>query len=267
MIRRAVAATAGLAAAVALALLPAVAASAHDYLVGSDPAADSTVTTPPTAVTLTFNDRVLDLAGDGSSTLLTVTGPDAGTRHFETGCATVADLAVSAPVALGTAGSYTVTYQVVSADGHTVSNSYRFAYQPPAGAVAAAGSESTPCRAPAPSPTAPSPTASGPATAAATPGGSEPLLTASTPQPTQAADDSGLGLVIGIAVAIVVLALAGVVIVILTARRRPPGEPGVGHEPAPDGSASDGTASDGPVPDGSVPDGSASPAEGDDTAK
>ncbi|MBB2967476.1 copper resistance CopC family protein [Leifsonia aquatica] len=222
MMRRALAATAGLAAAVALALLPAVAASAHDYLVSSDPAADSTVTAPPSMVTLTFNDRVLDLAGDGSSTLLTVTGPDAATRHFETGCATVADVNVSAPVALGGAGSYTVTYQIVSADGHTVSNSYAFAYQPPAGATEAAGSEKTPCGAAAGGSGTDTPAASDPATPEATAGGSEPLVTASTPQPTAAANDSGLGLVIGIAVAIVVLAIIGVVIVILTARRKPP---------------------------------------------
>lgn len=222
MIRRTLAATAGLAAALALALLPAVAASAHDYLVSSDPAADSTVTAPPSTVTLTFNDRVLDLAGDGSSTLLTVTGPDAAARHFETGCATVADRNVSAPVALGGAGSYTVTYQIVSADGHTVSNSYAFAYQPPAGAVEAAGSEKTACGAAAGGSATESPAASDPATPEATAGGSQPLVTASTPEPTAAANDSGLGLVIGIAVAIVVLAIIGVVIVVLTARRKPP---------------------------------------------
>lgn len=225
MIRRTLAATAGLAAALALALLPAVAASAHDYLVGSDPAADSTVTAPPSTVTLTFNDRVLDLAGDGSSTLLTVTGPDAATRHFETGCATVADRNVSAPVALGGAGSYTVTYQIVSADGHTVSNSYAFAYQPPAGAAEAAGTEKTACGAAAGTPATEAPAASDPATPEATSGGSAPLVTAASPQPTVAASDSGLGLVIGIAIAIVVLAIAGVVIVVVTARRKPAAAP------------------------------------------
>lgn len=228
MIRRALAATAGLVAVVALAFLPTAAASAHDYLVSSDPAADSTVTAPPSTVTLTFNDRVLDLAGDGSSTLLTVTGPDAGTRHFETGCASVLDRAVTAPVALGAAGSYTVTYQIVSADGHTVSNSYAFAYQPPAGAAEAAGSAATPCGAasPAPAPATDGPAASDPATPEATADGSQPLVTASTPQPTAAANDSGLGLVIGIGIGIVVLAIAGVVIVVLTARRKPaPGGP------------------------------------------
>src|SRR3954469_22150266 len=145
MTNRLLAATAGLAAAVALALAPVAAATAHDYVVGSDPSADSTVTSPPESVTVTFNDRVLDLSGTGSTNLLTVTGPDAATRHFETGCATVADTKLSAPVALGAAGKYTVTYQIVSADGHTVSSSYAFSYAPPAGAPAAPGMDTTPC--------------------------------------------------------------------------------------------------------------------------
>jgi methionine-rich copper-binding protein CopC len=203
---------AGIAAAAALALLPAAAADAHDYLVGSDPAANATVTTPPDAVTLTFNDRVLDLSGTGSTNLLTVTGPGAATTHFETGCATVADTKVTAPVALGDAGDYTVTYQIVSADGHTVSSSYTFAYQPPAGATAAKGSAASPCRADGSAATAePGATSSAPPSAAA-----------STPQPTAASNGTDLGLVIGIAIAIVVLAIIGVVIVLLTARRKPP---------------------------------------------
>lgn len=49
--------------------------------------------------------------------------------------------------------------------------------------------------------------------------------TASTPQPVQTAGSTDLRLVIGIAVAIVVLAIAGVVILLITARRRPPAPP------------------------------------------
>ena len=106
MRRRLLTASAVALGALALALAPVAAASAHDYLVSSDPAAGSTVTTPPQTVTLTFNDRVIDLSGDGASTLVTVTGPARlGGRHFETGCPTVADTVVTAPVALGGAGT------------------------------------------------------------------------------------------------------------------------------------------------------------------
>lgn len=224
---RLLATAAGIAAVAALVLVPASVASAHDYVVGSDPAAGSTVTAPPESVTVTFNDRVLDLSGDGSTNLLTVTGPGTSTRHFETGCATVADTKVSAPVALGPAGSYTVTYQVVSADGHTVSSSYAFTYQPPAGTKAAEGSPATPCRAGA-TPGAAA-TAGGASTGA---GSSAPATaTASTPQPTAASNGTDLGLVIGIAVAIVVLAVIGVVIVLLTSRRKPPAGTAGGPDP------------------------------------
>lgn len=214
---RLLAGAAGIAAAAALALLPAAAADAHDYLVGSDPAANATVSTALETVTLTFNDRVLDLSGTGSTNLLTVTGPGSEATHFETGCATVADTKVSAPVALGGAGDYTVTYQIVSADGHTVSSSYTFGYQPPAGAATAKGSATSPCGADG---------SAAPATTAATaaPGASSstpPGAAASTPQPTAASNGTDLGLVIGIAIAIVVLAVIGVAIVLLTARRKP----------------------------------------------
>jgi copper resistance protein C len=120
MKRRLLTAVAGAAAAIVLAVLPAAGASAHDYLVSTDPAADSTVTTPIGSVTLTFNAPVLDLSGDGTGTLLIVTGPDAAARHFETGCAAVSGSTITAPVSLGVGGRYTVTYQAVSSDGHTV---------------------------------------------------------------------------------------------------------------------------------------------------
>lgn len=221
---RLLAVAAGIAAATALALAPGAAADAHDYMVGSDPAADATVTTALNAVTLTFDDRVLDLSGTGSTNLLTVTGPDSARRHFETGCATVADTKLSAPVALGPAGRYTVTYQVVSADGHTVSSAYTFAYRPPAGTSAAAGSDTAPCGGSGGGGGGGSASSPGTTTGA---GGGAGAPTASTRQPTvPASDGADLGLVIGIAIAIVVLALIGVVIVLLTARRpshRPPG--------------------------------------------
>lgn len=198
---RALTASVAAATAIVLALLPAAGVSAHDYLVSSDPGAGATVTAPPEQVTLTFNDRVLDLTGDGTSSLIEVT--DAAGRYFETGCATTADTVVTSPVVLGPAGAYTITYQVVSADGHTVSNSFGFTYQPPAGTVAAPGSHSPACKqavAPSPSPTE----------------------TLTTPAPIKPADtSSNLGLVIGIGIGIVVLALAGVLIVVLTSRRKP----------------------------------------------
>jgi methionine-rich copper-binding protein CopC len=188
-----------------LALAPATGASAHDYLVDSSPKAGSVQTTPISTVSLTFNDRILDLKGDGSGSLMQVTGPDA--RHYETGCPTVLDRVLSVPVSLGAGGKYLVTWQIVSADGHTVSSSIAFTYRPPAGTIASAGN------------------AAGPAcgqleTAAPGAGTGSASNTGTTGGSTAQSGD--LGIVLGIAIGIVVLALAGVLIVVLTARRRPP---------------------------------------------
>ncbi|THG31092.1 copper resistance CopC family protein [Naasia lichenicola] len=139
--RERLAAASGLMLAAALVLVPAGAASAHDYLVSTDPAADSTVSTPIDQVDLTFNDAVLDFA---DSTRLQVTGPDGGSTHFETACATVANTEVSAPIALGEAGEYTVVWRIVSSDGHAVSDTYSFRYEPADGTTAAEGSSSGP---------------------------------------------------------------------------------------------------------------------------
>ncbi|MDQ1579417.1 MAG: copper resistance protein, partial [Microbacteriaceae bacterium] len=52
--------------AAALSLAPAASASAHDFLIGSSPAANSVQATPLSEVTLTFNDIVLNIGGSSS---------------------------------------------------------------------------------------------------------------------------------------------------------------------------------------------------------
>ena len=99
------------------------AAWAHDYLVGSNPKANGTVSAAPRTVTLTFDDIVLTKPAPPQ---VTVKGPDG--RYYETGCGTVTDRVVTTPVALGPDGKYTVTWRIVSADGHPVSDSISFTY-------------------------------------------------------------------------------------------------------------------------------------------
>jgi hypothetical protein len=186
----------------ALALAPASAAAAHDYLVSSDPAAGSTVTAPIHTVKLTFNDIVLDLSGDGTSSIVQVTGPDGASRHFETGCAKAVGRVVTAPVALGGPGSYQVEWQIVSADGHTVSQKLDFTYRPPADVPRAKGTESRPsCGA----------------------AGTTSTTAATAPVTNGSADSGNLGIVIGLAGGIIGLAVIAVIIVLLTGRRRPRG--------------------------------------------
>ena len=126
-----------LATAATLLAAPSSRAIAHDYLVSSSPAANSTVTTPVSRVSLTFDAVVLSYGR--ASTAVLVTGPGKGTRHFETSCAAIDGATVSASTALGGSGTYTVTWRVVSADGHPVSDSLRFTYRRPAGTRAAPG--------------------------------------------------------------------------------------------------------------------------------
>ncbi|MBF4620922.1 copper resistance protein CopC [Clavibacter sp. VKM Ac-2542] len=207
----------------------ALSASAHNYLVSSSPAAGSTIDAPPSEVTLTFNDVILDLAaaggggGDassgsapasGGSSVVQVTGPDGQGTHFETGCATDSGRTVSVPVALGGSGQYTVTWRVVSADGHPVSDSIAFAYQAPAGATASAGTPDGPgCAAAQEGATGSGATSSGGAgSSAADPG-------------TAAGQEQGvapyLGVIVGVGIGIVVLAAAAVVLIVVTGRRKP----------------------------------------------
>lgn len=194
----ALAAVVALAAAVAVGPLLVAPANAHDYLVDSSPKAGSTQTTPIDKASLTFDDVVLDLSRSGPGGLLQVTGPDGASTHFETGCPTISDRNVSVPVALGGAGKYLVTWQIVSADGHVVSDSITFTYAPPAGTKAAAGSSASPCK-------------GAGATAAPTAG-------AGTAEGT--VNSGAIVIVVVIAGAIVLLALVAVIVILLTRRRR-----------------------------------------------
>ena len=178
--------------AAAIALMPAGPASAHDYLVTSSPAADSTVTAAVPKVTLTFDDIVLDDGGHGA--LVQVT--DASGRNFETGCASVEARNVTVPVALGDPGAYRVTWQIVSADGHPVSSSIQFTYRGP---KASAGHE-------------------GPLTKCGT-SVAAPKAQA-TNAPAQASVSPTVIVIIAIAGGVVLLAVIAVVIVVLLSRRR-----------------------------------------------
>lgn len=96
-------------------------ASAHDELVGSDPAAGSQVAELPAEITLTFSGVLIDEPG---ATEVVVTDAE-GT-----------DLTALDPVLDGTrltqglvgeaSGAVTVIYRVVSSDGHPVSDQFTF---------------------------------------------------------------------------------------------------------------------------------------------
>ena len=96
-------------------------AAAHTSLVGSDPPKDASVASPLTAVMLTFSEEINPAFAD-----VAVTSADG--RNRVSGSANVEGPRLT--VAVGpdrlTNGLFTVSYRVVSADGHPVSGSYTF---------------------------------------------------------------------------------------------------------------------------------------------
>ena len=130
------------AAAILLALIAVLAtatpASAHNYLVSSTPAAGETLTELPERFSVTTNEPLLDLGGNGSGFGIEVI--DAQGLYYGDGCVTVEGPSVYTAAALGEAGTYRLVYQVVSADGHTVSDEFTFDWAPGAEFAASAGS-------------------------------------------------------------------------------------------------------------------------------
>ena len=104
--------------------LPALAgapvAGAHTVLLSSDPPADSTLATPPTTVSATFNEDL-----QPTFAAMTVVGPDG--NLWSSGQPELHGAVASVGVRpLGPAGRYTVNYRVTSADGHVISGSWSF---------------------------------------------------------------------------------------------------------------------------------------------
>lgn len=125
------------------ALLAAPPAQAHNYLVASTPEAGGVLTELPERFELTTNEGLLDFDGTASGFALQVS--DAEGSFYGDGCVTVsaATMSVEAP-ALGGGGVYELAYQFVSADGHTVSDSFDFTWDPPADHEPVEGSDSAP---------------------------------------------------------------------------------------------------------------------------
>ncbi len=181
-----------------LAVLTAGAARAHNSLTGATPAKNATLDESPGGVELTFLQKVDPAA-------LTITVTDAGQRAVPAGPprADGKTGSITFPEPLPN-GVYTVTYRVVSQDGHPVRGSYRFTVADPAAAQASPEAES-PAAAPEASPSE----ASSPEAASSVAARPVPVATS--------ADDSGWPVAAGVAAAVVVLAA---VAALLVRRRR-----------------------------------------------
>lgn len=119
-------------------------ASAHNYVVGSTPAAGDVVTEQPGVFSVTTNDLLLDLGGTGTGSAMLITGPSTSPLFYGDGCATVLGATIETPAQLGAAGQYTVIWQTVSTDGHSISDEFTFDWEPAAGQVLAKGAQSAP---------------------------------------------------------------------------------------------------------------------------
>jgi methionine-rich copper-binding protein CopC len=137
-------ALAGLALVVATLCWSAAPAFAHNYVVSTSPAAGSVVTEQPGVVTVTTNDNLLDLSGEGTGSAMQVSGPTDAPRYYGDGCATVSGPSLDAEVQLGQPGEYTVVWQTVSTDGHSISDTFTFTWQPDANQVLGEGSATAP---------------------------------------------------------------------------------------------------------------------------
>ncbi|HEY5229471.1 MAG TPA: copper resistance CopC family protein [Galbitalea sp.] len=112
-------------------------AFAHNFLVSSTPAAGQTLTKLPSRFIITTNEGLLDLSGHGAGFAFDV--EDARHQFYGDGCVTVTGPSMSIAAVLGAPGKYTVVWQIVSADGHIVSNHFTFTWAPSGSFTPAAG--------------------------------------------------------------------------------------------------------------------------------
>ncbi|RNE67359.1 copper resistance CopC family protein [Cryobacterium tepidiphilum] len=119
-------------------------ASAHNYEVSSTPEAGAVVTTQPDVISVTTNDDLLAVDGLNGGMGIQVSGPAEHPLYYGDGCVTVFGPTIEAEAALGQPGEYTVSWQVISTDGHSVSDSFTFTWKPNADQKLAAGKSAPP---------------------------------------------------------------------------------------------------------------------------
>ncbi len=113
------------AAAVAAVLAWAAPASAHARLVSSSPPGGATVTEAPARIVMDFSERIESSFGG-----VQVFGPTG--QRVEAGAAEISGRHLELPLpVIDQAGTYTVAFRIISADGHPIEASFSFVFQPP----------------------------------------------------------------------------------------------------------------------------------------
>ena len=205
-------ATLPLVGALALGIAVAVAtpAAAHNFIVSSTPAEGETLTALPEQWQITTNETLLDLGGQGAGFALLVS--DEQGQFYGDGCITIEGAGLSMPAALGPDGAYTLTYQFVSADGHTLSGELPFTWQAAADFEPHVGLAEPPVCGETASAPAPEPTATAEPEPELT---DEPIVDAEPAEP----GDEGLPLVGAVGIGLGALALIAAIVAIVMASR------------------------------------------------
>ncbi|HEU0206433.1 MAG TPA: copper resistance CopC family protein [Pseudolysinimonas sp.] len=173
-------------------------AMAHNQIVSSTPRPNETLTALPARFEIETNEALLDIGGTGRGFAFEI--EDAAGKYYETGCVSIVDNSMFTEARLGAAGAYTVIYQLVSSDGHTVSGRIPFTWAPSGTAAVTRGVAAPPgCHG-----------AAGPAAPSSGNGGSESVRDATVP----------LADILWVGGIIVAVALAVVITLVLVTRRR-----------------------------------------------
>lgn len=124
------------AATAALVLAVAAPASAHNYVVESTPAEGDVLTALPEAWEVVTNETMLYVGNDA---VFGLWARDADGRYYGDGCVEVSGTGMSAAPVIGEAGSYTLVYALISADGHPLTGEIPFEWAPAVATEAAVG--------------------------------------------------------------------------------------------------------------------------------
>jgi methionine-rich copper-binding protein CopC len=185
---------------VALLLVPASPATAHNTLKTATPAKNAQLTTPPEQIALEFMQKL-------NPDYTTITLSDTAQQKVPTSAPSVtgAKGTITLDQALPN-GTYTVAYRVVSADGHPVQGSYRFTVADP-----------TATTSPQPSASATTAPAATPATTAASPAAASPASAESDSD-----DGSGTTVLVGGGILLALIIGAGAIVLVRRRSTRTP---------------------------------------------
>ena len=108
-----------------IALISPLPAQAHTSLVSSVPIKNSTIKAMPKTIAMTFDDKLIKIAGKNVSKF-SVVGPDG--KEIKLGPITLTNQIISAAVLepKPKPGVYKINYRVISGDGHPVSGTIKF---------------------------------------------------------------------------------------------------------------------------------------------